>query len=156
MVRSTVYCGTLDHVLIGPRATLADTLLHSWEENHLRSNDLGRHTGLGSVDEAVASKSVDLDGHLVGNELAGLLAGQSVSCDDGGGVDLVFDQLVGSLEELGSNDHDRGGAVTDFLVLLLGQLDKNSSCRMLHLQHVENSGTIVGDGDILLIGQRKE
>jgi len=116
----------------------------------LRSNDLAGHAGLGSVDKAITAQSIDLDGHLVSDEVASFPGSHSVSCNNGGGVDLVLDQLVGPLQELSGNNDDRGGAITDLLILLLSQLDQNASSWMLHLQHVQNGGAVVGDGDILI------
>ena len=53
------------------------------------------------------------------------LAGEPVAGDDGGGVDLLLDQLIRVLQELGGNEDDGGGAVADFLILKLGKLDQN-------------------------------
>lgn len=51
--------------------------------------------------------------------LNGFFACQTITGDDSGGMNLVFDQIVGSLKELRRDDDDGGGTVTHFLVLLL-------------------------------------
>lgn len=48
---------------------------------------------------------------------------QSVAADNVGRVYLVLDQLVGALQQLRSEDDDRGGAVAHLCVLQLSQLD---------------------------------
>jgi len=57
--------------------------------------------------------------------LAGLLAGNAVARNDGGGVDLLLDQFVGVLQQLSGQDDHRGGAIADLLVLELSQLNQN-------------------------------
>jgi hypothetical protein len=49
-----------------------------------------------------------------------------VTSDDGGRVDLVLDELVGSSKELGSEQDDRGRSISDLLILLLGERDEDS------------------------------
>jgi hypothetical protein len=46
-------------------------------------------------------------------------------------VDLVLNKLVGSLEELSSEDNDGGSTITDLSVLDLGKLDEYLSSGML-------------------------
>ncbi len=46
-----------------------------------------------------------------------------VARDDRGWVDLVLDEIMRTSQQLRGDDHDRGGAVANFLVLLLSQFD---------------------------------
>ncbi|KAI3475615.1 hypothetical protein L1887_62957 [Cichorium endivia] len=112
------------------------------------ADDLARHAGLCDIDERLLAERVDLGGELVLEVFAGLAAGETVSGDDGGGVDLVLDQLVGATEELGGDDDDRGGAVADLLVLLLCELDEDAACGLVDLEEREDGGAVVGDGDV--------
>ena len=77
-----------------------------------------------------------------------LLHGQPVSGNDRGGVNLLFDQLVSILEELGGDDDHTGGAVTDLLVLESGELHENLGGGVLHFEQLQNSGAIVSDGHV--------
>lgn len=116
---------------------------------YVRANDFAAHGRLCGVDEAFLAERIDLDGHLVGNELAGHLGSQTVAGDNGRRVNLVLDQLVGALQKLGGDDHDRSRTVTDLAVLLLRQLDQHFARRVLHFEKLENGGAIVADRDIL-------
>lgn len=49
----------------------------------------------------------------------GLLAGEPVSGNDGGRVDLLLDQLVRVAKEFSGNKDDGGGAVANLLILKL-------------------------------------
>jgi hypothetical protein len=92
-----------------------------------RREDLGRHGGLGDVNETVSAELVDLGGELLGHESAGLLARQSVSGDDCGRVDLVSDELVCTSQQLRGEKDDRGCTVSDLFVLLRGERDEDPS-----------------------------
>lgn len=118
------------------------------EQVTLGSNNFGAHRGLGSCNKSVLSEFSDIDGHLFGEEFAGLLGGHFVSLDDIGGVDFFFDEVVGSLEEFGGDDDDTGGSVTDFGVLKLGKFDENFGSWVFNFQLFQDCGTIIGDGDI--------
>lgn len=52
-----------------------------------------------------------------------------VTSDDGRWVNLVLDKLVSSSKELSGEQDDRGRAISNLLVLLLGKRHKNSSLR---------------------------
>ena len=103
-------------------------------------------------------------------------------------MDLVLDEVVGPSEKLSGEQDDRRRAVSDLLVLLLGERYKNTSLkstsmqvstlqvaserwierpgdgtgwraeegddtysRVGHLEQVEDSSSIVGDGHILVM-----
>lgn len=124
------------------------------KDQDLRGNNLGRHRGLSNIDEAVSTKLSDRSRHLLVHKLARLLACQTVfpprtpissflerpheprmsdhvpvTSNDSSGVDLVLDKLVGSSKELSSEQNDRGGSVSDLLVLLLSKRDEDSGLR---------------------------
>lgn len=64
-------------------------------------------------------------------------------------MDLVLDELVSASEKFGGKDDDRSGAVADFFVLLLSELDEDATGRMFDLEQVEDGRAVVRDGDIL-------
>ncbi|KAH3660039.1 hypothetical protein OGAPHI_007244 [Ogataea philodendri] len=121
---------------------------HLTEKVRVRSNDLGRHGRLCNIHKGFLSERVNgLRKHLV-DESGRLLQRQTVSSDHGCWVDLIFHQLVGSLQEFGGNDHNRSGSVTDFTILLISQLHQNLSSRMLHVQKGQDGRAVVGNRDI--------
>jgi hypothetical protein len=76
------------------------------EEGNVRSDDFTRHTRLGNVDQALFSKGVNLDTQLFRQVPDCLLRCESVSSNDCRRVNLVLDEIVRSLQELGSDDDD--------------------------------------------------
>ena len=63
-------------------------------------------------------------------------------------MNLVFDQVIGSLQKFSGQDDNRGSSITDFTILDLGKLNENFCGRMCHLELLENSGAIVSDGHV--------
>ena len=63
-------------------------------------------------------------------------------------MDLLLDELIGALEEFSSEDNDGGGAISDLSVLNLREFDENFGGWVSHLELLEDSGAIVGDGDV--------
>jgi len=61
---------------------------------------------------------------------------------------MVLDELVGALEELSSEDNNRGGTISDFSVLDLGKFDENLGGGVGNLKLLENSGAIIGNSNI--------
>lgn len=112
-------------------------------QSYPRPNDLARHARLGNVHETFLPNRLDPGAHLVSNKLDSLLAGQTVARDDCRGVNLVFDEIVGPLEQFGGDDDDRGSAVADFLVLLLSKLDKNASSGVFDLEQPQDGCAVV-------------
>lgn len=86
---------------------------------------------------------------MLGEVPDGLLAREAVTGDDGGRVDLVLDEVVGAAEEFGRDDDDRGGAVSDLLVLLLRELDEDATGGVFDFDQLEDGGAVVRDGDVL-------
>lgn len=117
----------------------------------VRSNDLARHASLGDVDEAILSERVHLDRQLLRQVPHGLLARQPVPSDDGRRVDLVLDEIVRALEELGGDEDDRGGSVSDLLVLLLSELNEDTASGVVDFDEVEDRGAIVRDRNVLRV-----
>lgn len=64
-------------------------------------------------------------------------------------MDLVLDELVGTFQEFSSNDDYRCSTVTHFTILLLSQLDQHFTSGVFHFEQLKNSGTVVGDCNIL-------
>jgi hypothetical protein len=119
------------------------------ERKDARSDDLARHGRLCNVDEALFAERVDLDAQLLGEVPDGLLAREAVAGDDGGGVDFVLDEVVGAAEEFGGDNDDRGGAVSDLLVLLLRELDEDAPGGVFDFDQLEDGSAVVRDGDVL-------
>lgn len=61
---------------------------------------------------------------------------------------MVLDELVGALEELSSEDNNRGGTISDFSVLDLGKFDEDLGGGVGNLKLLENSGAIIGNSNI--------
>jgi hypothetical protein len=57
-------------------------------------------------------------------------------------VDLVVDKLVCSAEELSGEKNDRGGAVTDLLVLLGSKRDEDTSLEDVSYKAVQDLADI--------------
>jgi hypothetical protein len=139
---------SLNGVLVSSLHVLDSIDYHLGVEVVLRSDDLGTHAGLGTVDQTVLAHVRHLHAEVLSNVLAGFATGDLVAAHDAGGVELVLDQVVGSLEEFGGHDDDRGGSVADFLVLELGKLDDDLGRRVLDVELAEDGGAVVGDGDV--------
>lgn len=58
-------------------------------------------------------------------------------------MNLVFDEVVRALEELGGDEDDRSRAVSDLLVLLLGELDEDPARGVLDLDQVQDRRSVV-------------
>ena len=58
-------------------------------------------------------------------------------------MNLVLDEFVGTTEKLSSDDDDRGGAITDFLVLLLGEFDEDLCGGVFDFEKLENGSTVI-------------
>ena len=61
----------------------------------------------------------------------------------------ILDELVGPTEQLGCNQDDRGSTITDFFVLLSGQVHKYLAGWVLHVQEGKYCSAVVGDCNIL-------
>jgi hypothetical protein len=83
------------------------------------------------------------------HELACLLACETVTGNNRRWVYFRFHQLVRPTEKLSGYDDDRGRAVANLLVLLLREVDKDPSRRILYGEKGENRGTVIGDSDFL-------
>jgi hypothetical protein len=100
------------------------------EVPHLLSNNLARHTRPRNVDECFPPKRIYLNAQLILHEPDRLPARKAVSRDDRRRVDPLLHELVRAPQQLRSDDHDRGRPVAHFLVLLLREVDKDTSCGM--------------------------
>lgn len=53
-----------------------------------------------------------------------------------------------NLQEFSGKDDNRSGAITDLVVLMLGEFNQNSCGRVLHLQLFEDRRTVIGNRHI--------
>jgi len=65
-------------------------------------------------------------------------------------VDSFVKKLLSLLKKCTSEDDNTSGAISDFIVLRLGELDQKSGSLMLHFHFLDNSGTVVCDNDIAI------
>lgn len=121
---------------------------HVGEEVSLTEQKLGAHGGFGSVDKTFTGEGIGLDSEVLSDKVDRLLKGKTVAAHDGGGMNLVLNKLVGSLQKLGSEDDNGGGTITDFTILDLGKFDENFGSGVGYLELLKNCGAIIGDGDI--------
>lgn len=61
---------------------------------------------------------------------------------------LNSDELFRFTQEFGSKDTDRGGTVSDFIILNFGDVDKDFGGGIVKVDRFEDGSTIVGDGDV--------
>lgn len=62
-------------------------------------------------------------------------------------MNLLFDKLLGFAEELGGEDGNGGGAISNFVVLNLGDVDEDFGGGVVEGDRFEDSGAIVGDNN---------
>ena len=70
--------------------------------------------------------------------LAGLFASQSVTCNDGRGMDLLLHQLIGVLEQLSRNDDDGSGTIADLLILQIGQFNQDLETKSMKIAFISD------------------
>jgi len=113
------------------------------------SNDFTGHGRLCNVDERFPPERVDLDAQLVHHEFARFSACKPIPGNDCRGVDLYLYEFICASQELGGDDDNGCSTVTDFLVLLLGEIDKDSAGGMFDFKETEDSRAVVRDGHLL-------
>ena len=113
------------------------------------SDDLARHTRLRRVNERLPSKCIHLYAQLILHELACLPASQTIPSNDGSGVDLLLDELVRAAKKFCSDEHDRRRPISDFLVLLLGKIDKDASSGMFNSKEGKDGRAVIRYGHFL-------
>ena len=69
-------------------------------------------------------------------------------------VDPLLHQLLALPQQLTSQHSYSGGAVTNLLILGLRNLDQDLGGRVVDVHRTEDSGAIVGHGDVPLLGSR--
>ena len=121
---------------------------HRSEEVRLGSEELGAHGSLGGLQDGFVCQVILAHNQRPLDEVDGLFERHTVTSHDRGWVNLVFDQVIGSLQKFGGEDHNRGSSVTYLTVLDLGKLDEDFCGGMCHLKLFENSGAIVSDRHI--------
>ena len=70
--------------------------------------------------------------------------------NDGLGVDLLAHKLLSLAQELSGEHADRGGAVTDLLILNLGEVHEDLGGRVVKVDGLEDRGTVVGNDQVTL------
>ena len=118
----------------------------------IAADDLRRHASPGRVDDAFPTQTVRRQHEMLVDVVDGFLAGHSVTGNDGGRVDLLFDEVFGVAKQFGGDDDDGSGAVSDLLVLKLGQFDEHFGGRMLHVEKAQDRGPVVGHRHIANLG----
>mmetsp|Transcript_36845 Transcript_36845/g.86037 ORF Transcript_36845/g.86037 Transcript_36845/m.86037 type:complete len:312 (-) Transcript_36845:113-1048(-) len=118
------------------------------EEIGLRAKDLGGHRRFRRAEEILLPQFVHLHHKLLLDVGHGGFQRPSVSRHDARGMDSLPNQLVAPSQQLRRHDYDAGGAVTDLLVLEVRELDEHLGGGVLHLQLLENGGTVVGNGHV--------
>jgi hypothetical protein len=64
-------------------------------------------------------------------------------------MNLSLDKLISFSQEFTSKDSDGGGTITNFFILSSGNINQNFSCWIVNVNWLKNSGTIIGDGNLL-------
>mmetsp|Transcript_34240 Transcript_34240/g.58610 ORF Transcript_34240/g.58610 Transcript_34240/m.58610 type:complete len:562 (+) Transcript_34240:259-1944(+) len=68
-------------------------------------------------------------------------------------VHLLLDELLRLAQELARQHADRRGAVTDLVVLHLGDVDEHLGRGVVDEDRLQNGGTVVGDGDMATLAR---
>lgn len=95
-----------------------------------------------------------LVGGLLGGVEEGLachLSGQTPSGTDRLGVDSLRDKLFSFPQEFSAEHRDGSRPVADFVVLDPGNVDEDLGGGVVHVYGAENGGTVVGDGNTLIV-----
>lgn len=116
-------------------------------------HDLAAQARPGNLDQVGSLLLAELD-HIrdlvkLGN---GDVAGLVVSIGDPDGVDSLVDELGGLLQEGASKNHNTGGAVTDLVVLRLGELYQQLGDVVRDLHLLQNGCAIVCYCDVAVGG----
>lgn len=97
----------------------------------LPSDNFARHGGFRAVYQCFTTEGIYFDAQLILHEFDGLATRQTIASNDCGGMNFHFDQFVGPSKELRGNYNDRSRSIADFLVLLLGEVNKYPAGWML-------------------------
>ena len=69
----------------------------------------------------------------------------TVALDNNGGVHAFLNELLGLLQEFASGEDDRGGAISDFVVLGASDIDESLGGGVHDVEETDKGGAIVGD-----------
>ena len=123
---------------------------HGGEESLLLGDNLGVEGSLGALLEELTLLSgslvADLDGDFL-DAIQAHLEGLSVTSNDDGRVHAFLDEGLGLTEELSGGEHDGSGAITDLVVLGLGDVDESLGGGVNDIKKSNKGGAIVGDGN---------
>lgn len=109
------------------------------------SDDLTGHGRLRGIDQRVSAKNFNFHAQLVLHKLYSFSARESVAGNNCRRVYLRLDQLICSSQKFGSDNDDRGCAISDFFVLLLGKIHEDFPRWVFDCQKGQNGCTVVGD-----------
>jgi hypothetical protein len=77
--------------------------------------------------------------------------GVAVALDNNGGVHALVNELLRLLEQLASSEHNRGGAISDLVVLGARNVDQGLGSGVHDVEQTDQGSTIVGDGHIATV-----
>ena len=121
---------------------------HISEEVRLCGKKLGAHRSFGGLQDGFVCQVILAHNQRPLDEVDGLFERHTVTSHDRGWVNLIFDQIIGSFQKFGGQDHNRCSTVTNLAILNLGKLNENFCGRVCHFKLLENSGAIVRDSHI--------
>lgn len=113
------------------------------EAEYSPANDFARHARFRGIDERIPSQRIHFHAQLVLHELASLPTCQPITSNDRRWVDFLLHQLVRAPQKLRCDEDDRGCAIADLLVLLLGQINKYASSWVLNCKESEDCRAVI-------------
>jgi hypothetical protein len=102
------------------------------QSKDLLSDNLTWHASLCRIDQSIFTQGIHLDAQLILHKLDSFPARESVPSNNRRWMNFSLDEFVRATKELCCDYHDRGRAVSDFLVLLLRKFDKDAASWMLY------------------------
>mmetsp|Transcript_46941 Transcript_46941/g.69472 ORF Transcript_46941/g.69472 Transcript_46941/m.69472 type:complete len:364 (-) Transcript_46941:114-1205(-) len=137
-----VLLATIRHSLLNGKRSIDHQLR---EEVVVRTDNLRGHGRFGSVDDNFLAQRRDVHHHVRLDKLDSFASCQPNARNHRGWVNFLLHEFVSTLQQFGSKKHDRRGSITNFFVLAVRQLDQNLGCGVVHLQLLEDGGSVVGD-----------
>jgi len=119
---------------------------HLGEELLLASNNLTVQGGGGALHKQVTLLSLGLVSNLVGdlpNAVNAKSLSLTVTSHDNGGVHTFLDEFLGLLEELAGHEHDGGSAITDLVILRLGNVHEGLGSGVHNVEELNQSSAII-------------
>ena len=117
--------------------------------------DLARQRRPGNVDQVLPERLLVLSvvDRTASEGVQSRARGDSVPLDNGLRVDFLDrDELLGLSQELGRENADRSGSVSDLVVLDFGDVDEDLGGGVVEVDGFKDGRAVVGDGDALVRG----